>query len=121
MLSGIENEEQRLGALILKRCCEQPMKKIYDNLNQRDGLFENGGGLIEALKDLQNPSSGFDACNKVISLDIMKEAGVVDPVKVVKSALRYGAGLASILLTAECAIVEEKYNFVARFHEQIRL
>jgi hypothetical protein len=46
---------------------------------------------------------------------------VVDPVKVVKSALRYGAGLASILLTAECAIVDEKYDFVNRVHEHIRL
>lgn len=45
----------------------------------------------------------------------------MDPTKVVKSALRYGAGLASILLTAECAVVDEKYDFVKRVHEQFRL
>lgn len=45
----------------------------------------------------------------------------MDPVKVVKSSLRYGAGLASIMLTAECAVVDEEYDFVRRVHEQIRI
>ncbi len=38
--------------------------------------------------------------------------GIVDPVKVVKHALRYGAGLASILLTAECSIVQDNYDYI---------
>ena len=93
------------------------MRKIYDNLNLRDGRFQDGGGLVETIKALGNPSSGFDASKHKVSLDLIKEAGIVDPVKVVKSALRYGAGLASILLTAECAVVEERYDFVNRVHE----
>ena len=51
----------------------------------------------------------------------MIERKIIDPVKVVKNALRYGAGLASILLTAECAIVEDNYNFNRRVHDQIIL
>ena len=48
---------------------------------------------------------GYDARKKEICN--LVERQIMDPTKVVKSALRYGAGLASILLTAECAIVEE--------------
>jgi chaperonin GroEL (HSP60 family) len=70
---------------------------------------------------MNNKKAGYDARRKVIVEDLVSESGVVDPVKVVKSALRYGAGLASILLTAECAIVDEKYDFVNRVHEHIRL
>ena len=62
---------------------------------------------------------GYNAVKKGIG-DLI-EAQVIDPVKVVKSCLRYGAGLASLLLTAECAVVEEKYNFMRRVHDQIKI
>ena len=93
------------------------MRKIYDNMNIRDGRFQDGGGLVETIKGTGKANSGFDASKNQVSLDLIKEAGIVDPVKVVKSALRYGAGLASILLTAECGVVEERYDFVKRVHE----
>jgi chaperonin GroEL len=48
---------------------------------------------------------GYDARSKEIC-DLVSR-GIIDPVKVVKSALKYGAGLASIMLTAECSVVEE--------------
>ena len=78
---------------------------------------ENGATLLEKLKEINNPKVGYDARKKEIAMDLVGEAGVVDPVKVVKCALRYGAGLASILLTAECAVVDEKYDFVNRVHD----
>lgn len=78
---------------------------------------ENGATLLEKLKEINNPKAGYDARKKEIAMDLVGEAGVVDPVKVVKCALRYGAGLASILLTAECAVVDEKYDFVNRVHD----
>lgn len=77
--------------------------------------------MIEKLKELNNPRAGYDARKKLIVSDMLMDSGVVDPVKVVKSALRYGAGLASILLTADCAVVDEEYNFVQRVHEQFKL
>jgi chaperonin GroEL (HSP60 family) len=97
------------------------MKKIYDNLNIREAKFESGSSLIEAIKDSNNAKAGFDVLKRRISPNMIEETGVVDPVKVVKSALRYGAGLASILLTAECAVLDEKYDFVSRIHDQIRI
>ena len=50
-----------------------------------------------------------------------EQARILDPAMVVKSSLKYGAGLASMLLTAECAVVEDDYNFVQRVHEEIKL
>jgi chaperonin GroEL len=81
----------------------------------------SGASIVEKLKSMANINAGYDARNKRISHDLINECGVVDPTKVVKSALRYGAGLASILLTAECAVVDEKYDFVSRFHEHIKI
>jgi chaperonin GroEL (HSP60 family) len=45
----------------------------------------------------------------------------MDPVKVVKTALRYGSGLASILLTAEASIVEDDFDEIRNIHQQIKL
>jgi chaperonin GroEL len=83
--------------------------------------LEDSGFIIEKLRSMNNSKAGYDARKKLISADLISECGVVDPLKVVKSSLRYGSGLASILLTADCAVVDEKYDFVTRVHEQIRL
>lgn len=77
--------------------------------------------MLEKLKELKSPLAGYNAITKTLSTDLISSAGIVDPVKVVKSSLRYGAGLASIMLTAECAVVDEEYDFVRRVHEQIRI
>jgi chaperonin GroEL (HSP60 family) len=69
---------------------------------------------------MNSPTSGYDARTKSLHEDLFSLC-IVDPVKVVKSSLRYGAGLASIMLTAECAVVDEEYDFVRRVHEQIRI
>lgn len=103
----------------MKRCCEQSLRQIY--VNSMPSAGENGASIVEKLKEINNSQAGYDARKKIIVMDLVGEAGVVDPVKVVKCALRYGAGLASILLTAECAVVDEKYDFVHRVHESIKL
>ena len=66
--------------------------------------------MVERLCSLGDLEMGYDARKKEICN--LRERGVVDPVKVVKHALRYGAGLASILLTAECSVVQDNYDYV---------
>lgn len=83
--------------------------------------MEDSGYIIEKLRSNTNNRAGYDARKQKICDDLIEEAGIVDPLKVVKSSLRYGSGLASILLTADCAVVDEEYDFVTRVHEQIRL
>ena len=115
MLDSLEGDQQ-IGAELIRKCCEQPLRKIYSNANSQQDM----GTVLEKLRDLGNPKAGYDARSHQIHLDMISQ-GIVDPVKVVKSSLRYGAGLASIMLTAECAIVDEEYDFVKRVHEQIRI
>ncbi|CDW87350.1 molecular chaperone [Stylonychia lemnae] len=113
----LSNDDQIRGRDIVMKISEIPLRKIYENtLTLNSG---EGGVIIEKLKQLGNQEIGYDAREKKINNLIEKQ--VIDPKKVVKSALRFGAGLASILLTAECAIVEEKYNFNKRIHDQITL
>ena len=83
--------------------------------------LEDSGLIIEKLRANQYKAAGYDARKKQIIQDLISEGGIVDPLKVVKSSLRYGSGLASILLTADCAVVDEEYDFVTRVHEQIKL
>ena len=80
-------------------------------------MLEEGEGnfIVEKLKTLNNPLMGYDGRTK--SITNLLDKNIIDPAKVVKHALRYGAGLASILLTAECAVVEDEYNFGQRVHE----
>ena len=47
--------------------------------------------------------------------------GIMDPVKIVKHALIHGASVASILLTAECAVSDEDYDFAKKVHDQIKI
>ncbi len=63
------------------------------------------------MKQLNNPLAGYDARSGTLQQDLIS-IGLVDPTKVVKSSLRYGVGLASIMLTADCAVVDEEYNFM---------
>jgi len=97
-----------LGAELVRKCCEEPLRKIYANSN-----YDDAGFVLEKLKELKDPKVGYNARTKKIE----KLETIVDPVKVVKSSLRYGAGLASILLTAECAVIDEEYDFFKRVHE----
>ncbi len=102
--------DQKLGAQIIKQACEQPIRAICKNSTNL-----SPGSLVERLKALNSRKLSYDAK----TLEIVENSPVIDPVKVVKSSLRYGAGLASIILTAECAVVDEEYDFAKRLHEQI--
>ena len=52
---------------------------------------------------------GFDARN-LKWVDSMYDAGIIDPVKVTRSALQNAAGVASVILTAECAVADIPSN-----------
>eukprot|EP00347_Sterkiella_histriomuscorum_P020379 403338030 len=102
----VSNREQEIGRDIVIKCCELPLQKIYSNAN----LVEEaeGGFITEKLKEINDHSIGYDGKSKEITN--LLDKNIIDPAKVVKCALRYGAGLASILLTAECAVLFSKYS-----------
>lgn len=89
--------EERTGAEILVRALEAPCRQIADNAGAR------GQVVVEKVKE-EAGNIGFDALNGVY-VD-MFAAGIVDPLKVERSALENAASIAGLLLTTEALIVD---------------
>ena len=90
--------DAKTGAKIIEKALEEPLRQIAINA----GL--EGSVIVEKIKE-SNKGIGFDALNeKYVN---MIEAGIVDPTKVVRSALQNAASVASMLLTTEAAVADE--------------
>ena len=95
-LSGANGDES-VGANIIRRSLEQPMRLIVENSG-----FE-GSVVLNAVKQ-QADDYGFDA--DIGEYGPMLERGIVDPTKVTRSALQNAASVASMVLTTESMIAE---------------
>ncbi|MGI6603571.1 MAG: chaperonin GroEL [Firmicutes bacterium] len=89
--------DEAVGARIVKRAVEEPIRQIAINA----GL--EGSVVVNQVKN-SAPGVGFDAVTEEY-VDMIK-AGIVDPAKVTRSALENAASIASLLLTTECLIAE---------------
>ena len=95
-------DDQLVGLQILKRAVEEPMRWIAINAG------EEGSIVVAKVRDLKQ-DEGFNAATDTYE-DLVK-SGVIDPAKVVRSALQNASSIASLLLTTEalvCEIPEEK-------------
>jgi chaperonin GroEL len=97
--------EEAIGYNIVLQALTAPLRQIADNSGLMDGAV-----VIEKLRESvkANPKSrmGYDAL-KGEMIDDMIKAGIIDPVKVERSAVQHAVSAASILLTAEAAIADE--------------
>jgi chaperonin GroEL len=93
-----ENEEQRAGVNIVRRALEEPLRRIAENA----GI--DGSIVIDKVKHAKG-NQGFNAQTEAYE-DLMK-AGVIDPTKVVRTALQNAASVASLLLTTEAMVAEK--------------
>lgn len=91
--------DEKTGANIILRALEEPLKQIAENA----GL--EGSVIVEQVKT-KEAGIGFDAY-KSEYVD-MKEAGIVDPTKVTRSALQNASSVASMILTTEAAVANIK-------------
>jgi chaperonin GroEL len=89
--------DMAVGVKIVRRALEEPLRQIAENA----GL--EGSVVIEHVKNSE-PGIGFDALTEQYA-DMVKE-GIVDPLKVTRSALQNAASIASMLLTTEALISE---------------
>lgn len=90
--------DAKTGAKIIEKALEEPVRQIAINA----GL--EGSVIVEKIKN-SDKGVGFDALNeKYVN---MIEAGIVDPTKVVRSALQNAASVAAMLLTTEAAVTDE--------------
>ncbi|MBS0651437.1 MAG: chaperonin GroEL [Verrucomicrobia bacterium] len=87
--------EEKVGAEIVFKSCEAPFKQIVANTG-----FDPSVVLNEVLSS--KPHFGFNAQSEKVE-DLL-QAGVVDPAKVVKNALKYAASTAGIILLSEALI-----------------
>ena len=93
-----EEGDVRVGVNIIRRALEEPLRQIAGNA----GL--EGAVVIARVRDSKNPEEGFNALNE--KYENLVDAGVIDPTKVVRSALQNAASIASLLLTTEALISE---------------
>jgi chaperonin GroEL len=90
--------DQLVGLQIVKRAIEEPMRHIATNAGAEGSI------VVAKVKDLKNQDEGFNAASDKYE-DLVK-AGVIDPAKVVRSALQNASSIASLLLTTEALVSE---------------
>jgi chaperonin GroEL len=89
--------DEKVGINIIRRCLEEPLRQIAQNA----GL--EGAVVVAKVRDMKT-DEGFNALTD--EYENLVEAGVIDPTKVVRSALQNAASIASLLLTTEALVSE---------------
>jgi chaperonin GroEL len=91
--------DEKIGAQILRRALEMPIRQIADNAGER------GSVVVQKIEEAKDYSFGFDAEAGEYK-DLIK-AGILDPRKVVRLALQNAASMAGIFMTTEAVITEK--------------
>ena len=89
--------EQQIGIQIILRAVEEPLRWIASNAGQE------GAVVVAKVKGL-GPEEGFNALND--KYENLVTAGVIDPTKVVRTALQNAASIAALMLTTEALVSE---------------
>jgi chaperonin GroEL len=94
--------DQQIGVKIVARAIEEPMRWIATNAGQEGSI------VVQKVREMKD-DEGFNALTD--TYENLVQAGVIDPAKVVRSALQNASSIASLLLTTEalvCEIPEER-------------
>jgi chaperonin GroEL len=98
-LEGLRaGEDEKSGINIIKKAIEAPARWIATNAGWE------GSVVVDKIRSNKGPF-GFNAASEEFE-DLMK-AGIIDPTKVVRSALQNAASVASLLLTTECMVADK--------------
>ncbi|MCA0903689.1 chaperonin GroEL [Qipengyuania aquimaris] len=100
-LDGLEgaNDDQTRGIDIIRRALQAPVRQIATNAGH------DGAVVAGKLTDANDTSLGFNAATD--TYENLVAAGVIDPTKVVRTALQDAASVAGLLITTEAAIVDQ--------------
>ena len=90
-------QDEKAGYRIVKRALEEPIRQIAVNA----GL---DGAIIAERARQEKDGIGFDA-RKMEWVDMIK-AGIIDPVKVTRTALQNAASISGMLITTECLVTD---------------
>jgi chaperonin GroEL len=94
----LENDEQKIGADIIKRALFYPLRLIAKNSG------ENGSVVVQTVLASSDVNYGFNAATGVYE-DLMK-AGIIDPAKVIRCALENATSVAKTFLTSDVVVVD---------------
>jgi chaperonin GroEL len=107
IISNKLDEEEEVGVEIVKKALFSPLRQIAENAGIKDVSI-----IIDDVQKKEHTNIGYDF-TKADSVDVKKgrvdmlEAGIIDPVKVTRSALQNAASMASVFLTTEVAITDK--------------
>ena len=108
-LDAVElSEGEKIGASIIRRAIEEPFRQIAANAGRADS-----SDLVKDVLSSDNKNSGYNF-DTMVQVDML-EAGIIDPVKVVRSALQNAASISGLLLTTEAMVTDlpEKEGYAA--------
>ncbi len=100
-LSGLKfaNEDQKFGIEIVRKAIQQPLRQIAENAGE--------DGAVIAGKVLENSDYNFGFDAQTGEYKDMVAAGIIDPTKIVRSALQNAGSVAGLLVTTEAMIAEK--------------
>jgi chaperonin GroEL len=93
-------EGEQVGFKIVKKALEEPLRQIAKNA----GIFDIAK-ILEDIKDIKKATIGYDFAKN--ELTDMIQAGIIDPLKVTRSALENAVSVASTLLTTEAVVTDK--------------
>jgi chaperonin GroEL len=93
-----DNDDQNVGITIVKKALEAPIRQIVENAGVEGSI------VVGKLRESKDDNFGFNAQTEEY-VDLVK-AGIIDPVKVVRTALQDAASVAGLIITTEASIAE---------------
>jgi len=93
------NDDERLGVELVRRACEEPVRWIASNAGHEGSI------VAVKVRESREKHWGFNAQSEEYE-DLIK-AGIIDPTKVVRTALQNAASVAGLLLTTEAMVAEK--------------
>ncbi|UCC25009.1 MAG: chaperonin GroEL, partial [Gemmatimonadales bacterium] len=96
----VDRADEQVGVDILRRALESPIRQIAVNAGAEGSI------IVAKVREANEPAFGYNALTD--TFEDLVEAGVIDPTKVVRTALQNAASIAGLLLTTEAVVVEKR-------------
>jgi chaperonin GroEL len=94
----LDRADEQVGVDILRRALEAPIRQISTNAGAEGSI------VVEKVRESKDTNFGYNALTG--EYEDLVEAGVIDPTKVVRTALQNASSIAGLLLTTEAVVVE---------------
>jgi chaperonin GroEL len=104
----VDREDEQVGVEILRKALEFPIRFIATNAGAEGSI------VVEKVRGNKTASYGYNA--QTDKFEDLVESGVIDPTKVVRTALQNAASIAGLLLTTEAVVVEKPQEEKAHSH-----